>query len=219
MSPKKRDPEATRTAILDAAEKLFLAHGPSEVPTSRIAKRAGVTKSLIHHHFGSKEGLWSEIKRRHFEQYFEAQKQMLSSEEGALELLYQSIIAYFRFLQQDERSVTFMSWRYVEGDDPCLAQENELFELGAQRIREGQEQGLIRPDLDPLSIIKAFLSLVMQWFQTKGLLGDMLGSEEAADALEEKYLQDILTIFFDGVRQPSASDSDINTVADTAQEN
>ena len=218
MTRKKRDPEATRTAILDAAEELFLAHGPSEVPTSRIAKRAGVTKSLIHHHFGSKEELWSEIKQRHFEQYFEAQKQMLSSEEGTLELLHQSIIAYFRFLQQDERSVMFMSWRYVEGDDPCLAQENELFELGAQRIREGQEQGLIRPDLDPLSIIKAFLSLVMQWFQTKGLLCDMLGSQEAADALEEKYLQDILTIFFDGVRLPANPNSDPETVADTAQE-
>lgn len=216
MTRRKRDPEATRTAILDAAEDLFLAHGPSEVPTSRIAKLAGVTKSLIHHHFGSKEELWNEIKRRHFEQYFEAQKQMLGSEAGALELLHQSIIAYFRFLQQDERSVTFMSWRFVEGDDPCLAQESELFELGAERIRQGQEEGLIRTDLEPLSIIKAFLALVMQWFQTRGLLCDMMGEDCDVDALEETYLKDILTIFFDGVRKrpdgaPSSNHDDSAT--------
>lgn len=204
---RRRDPEATRAAILDAAEDLFLAHGPSEVPTSRIAKLAGVTKSLIHHHFGSKEELWNEIKQRHFEQYFEAQKQMLNSEEGPLELLHQSIMAYFRFLQQDERSVSFMSWRFVEGDDPCLAEEHELFEMGTQRILEGQEQGLIRRDLDPLSIIKAFLAMVLQWFQTKNLLCDMLGGEVDIDAMEEKYLQDILTIFFEGVRERSPGEA------------
>lgn len=207
MTPRKRDPEATRAAILDAAEDLFLAHGPSEVPTSRIATSAGVTKSLIHHHFGSKEELWNEIKRRHFEQYFEAQMQMLKSEEGALELLHQSIIAYFRFLQNDERSVSFMSWRFVEGDDPCLAQERELFELGTQRIREGQEEGLIRPDLEPISIIKAFLAMVMQWFQTRGQLCEMLGEDCDVAAMEETYLKDILTIFFDGVKQRPSSTS------------
>ena len=204
---RRRDPEATRAAILDAAEDLFLAHGPSEVPTSRIAKLAGVTKSLIHHHFGSKEELWNEIKQRHFEQYFEAQKQMLTSQEEALELLRQSIIAYFRFLQRDERSVSFMSWRFVEGDDPCLAEEHDLFDLGSQRIREGQEQGLIRRDLDPLSIIKAFLAMVLQWFQTKSLLSDMLGEDVDIEAMEEKYLQDILILFFDGVRERPAMDA------------
>lgn len=212
MVRRKRDPAATRAAILDAAEDLFLAHGPSEVPTSRIAKLAGVTKSLIHHHFGSKEDLWNEIKERHFEQYFEAQKQMLSSDEGPLELLHQSIIAYFRFLQQDERSVSFMSWRFVEGDDPCLAQESQLFEMGTQRILEGQEKGLIRSDLEPLSIIKAFLAMVLQWFQTKDLLCDMLGKDLDVNVLEERYLQDILTIFFDGVRARSTTaDGELTT--------
>ncbi len=213
---RRRDPEATRAAILDAAEDLFLAHGPSEVPTSRIAKLAGVTKSLIHHHFGSKEELWNEIKQRHFEQYFKVQKEMLNSDEGPLELLHRSIMAYFRFLQQDERSVSFMSWRFVEGDEPCLAEENELFEVGIQRILEGQEQGLIRRDLNPLSIIKAFLAMVLQWFQTKKLLCDMLGEETDIEAMEEKYLQDILTIFFDGVRERSSTEAAASEAAPAA---
>ncbi|MEM7355917.1 MAG: TetR/AcrR family transcriptional regulator [Acidobacteriota bacterium] len=203
---RRRDPEATRAAILEAAEELFLAHGPAETPTSRIARRAGVTKSLIHHHFGSKEELWDELKRRHFGKYYEAQRTMLASSRGTAQLLRDSIVAYFRFLQSDPNSVRFMSWRFVEdGDDPCLAQEADLYELGIERIHEAQQQGELRDDLDPVSMIKAFLALSLHWFQTKPLLCQMVGEEADPDEMEERYLEDVVSIFFDGVRPRTSS--------------
>lgn len=196
---RKRDPDATRAAILDAAEGLFLKLGPDATPVSQVARQAGVTKSLIHHHFGSKEGLWSELKRRHFEQYYEAQKGMLTSAQGAAELLHDSIIAYFRFLQSDPRSVRFMSWRFVEVDDTCFADEDELFELGIEKIQEAQVEGTLRPDIEPLFMIKAFLSMTLQWFQTKPMLRQMLEDPAEIDEMEEKYLQDIVKLFLEGV--------------------
>ena len=197
---RRRDPEATRAAILDAAEELFLAAGLAETPTSRIARRAGVTKSLIHHHFGSKEELWDEVKRRHFDNYYEAQKQILASSRGTAELLAESLITYFRFLQSDPHSVRFMSWRFVETEDPCLEQEDELYELGIERIREAQDSGELRPDVEPLSMIKAFLAMSLHWFQTKPLLCQMLGPDADVQAVEESYLSDVVKIFFEGVR-------------------
>ncbi len=200
---RRRDPEATRAAILEAAEELFLTAGLAETPTSRIARHAGVTKSLIHHHFGSKEDLWDEVKRRHFDNYYEAQKQMLSSSQGTAELLGESLIAYFRYLQNDPHAVRFMSWRFVETEDPCLAQEDELFALGIERIREAQEAGELRADIDPLSMIKAFLAMSLHWFQTKPLLCQMLGPDADVEAVEETYLDDVVKIFLDGVRPAS----------------
>ena len=202
---RRRDPEATRAAILEAAEALFLERGPGETPTSLIARRAGVTKSLIHHHFGSKEELWEEIKRRHFEGYYEVQKQLMASSLGGVDLLRQSIIAYFRFLQHDPHSVSFMSWRFVESDETCIGQEDELFEVGMEKIRESQERGELRTDIDPLVMIKAFLSLTLQWFQTKPMTCAMLGEEADIGAVEEAYLDGILKIFFEGVvpREPA----------------
>ena len=50
MSPRQqRDPEATRNALLEAAEEVFLKNGFGNTSLSEIAKRAGITKSLIHH--------------------------------------------------------------------------------------------------------------------------------------------------------------------------
>ncbi|MBC8072705.1 MAG: helix-turn-helix transcriptional regulator, partial [Deltaproteobacteria bacterium] len=61
---RRHDPEASRAAILDAAEATFVEKGFAGASMSEIAERSSVTKSLIHHHFGSKEALWSEVKRR-----------------------------------------------------------------------------------------------------------------------------------------------------------
>ena len=201
---RRRDPEATQAAILAAAEELFLDAGPADTPMSQIARRAGVTKSLIHHHFGSKEDLWNEVKRRHFDKYYEAQKQMLSSTRGTAELLRDSLVTYFRFLQSDPHSVRFMSWRFVETVDPCFDQEQELFELGIERIREAQASGELRSDVEPLSMIKAFLSMALHWFQSKTLLCQMMGPDADSEALEERYLDDVVKIFLEGVR-PRAS--------------
>ena len=55
------DPEATRESILDAATALFVDRGYEGVSMSAIAKDAGVTKSLIHHHFGTKAELYRDV--------------------------------------------------------------------------------------------------------------------------------------------------------------
>lgn len=46
-----------REALLDAAERAILAEGFAGASTRRIAHEAGVPLSLVHYHFGGKEGL------------------------------------------------------------------------------------------------------------------------------------------------------------------
>ena len=197
---RRRDPEATRAAILDAAEALFLADGLADTPTSAVARQAGVTKSLIHHHFGSKEQLWSEVKERRFREYYQQQTELLqAADAGTAETLRQSMLAYFRFLEHNPDMVRVMAWRFIEGDDVCMEEERELMELGSARIAEAQARGELRTDLDPLYIIKAFIALCQHWFQTKGLLCQMIGPEDGRTD-DERYLQHALTLFLDGVR-------------------
>lgn len=197
---RKRDPEATRTAILDAAARLFIEKGVAAVTTNEIAKAAGVTKSLIHHHFGSKEELWTEVKRRGFEEYYQTQQEILvAAPTDTGELLRASLVAYFRFLQKHPEAVRFMSWRFVEEDDLCLAQETGLFEAGIERIRSAQEAGILRADLDPIFVIKAFLGMAMNWFQSKPLLCQMLGKDLDSPELDETYLDNVQKILLEGV--------------------
>lgn len=54
----RRDPDATRRALLDAAAALFPETGFDGVSVEDVAARAGVNKALISYHFGGKRGLY-----------------------------------------------------------------------------------------------------------------------------------------------------------------
>ena len=57
---KKRDSEATKSAILAAAKRAFTAKGFDSAGVREIAADAGVNVALINRYFGSKEGLFQE---------------------------------------------------------------------------------------------------------------------------------------------------------------
>ncbi len=52
-----KSPEAARTAILDAAQKVMTDVGPAGLRISNVAKEAGMAHPNVIHHFGSREGL------------------------------------------------------------------------------------------------------------------------------------------------------------------
>lgn len=56
--PVQADAEATRQRILDEAVGLFSAHGVAGASIRQIAASAGVSVGMIHHYFGSKDGLY-----------------------------------------------------------------------------------------------------------------------------------------------------------------
>ncbi len=57
MTRRVRDPEAKRTALLDAAAHAFELEGFAAVSTGALARQAGVSEGTLFHHFGSKHGL------------------------------------------------------------------------------------------------------------------------------------------------------------------
>lgn len=198
---RRRDPEATRKSIMEAAAALFIEHGPSATSLSQIAKQAEVTKSLIHHHFGSKEELWREVQVRYFQAYFDTQMKIIQDSASTAELLEESVVAYFHFLKNEPKAVRFMSWASLENDDePCMTEEKQLFEVGIQKIREAQEAGEVRCDVEPFFIIKTLIALPMAWFQTKVQTLALIDSDLDSDALDDLYLRDMVKIFLEGVR-------------------
>ncbi len=67
-TPKRpvRDSVATRTAILDSAERIFARDGLRSTRTEEIAAGSGVTKAMIHYYFDTKEALYQAVLDRVF---------------------------------------------------------------------------------------------------------------------------------------------------------
>ena len=201
MSTRIRDPEATREAILDAAEEAFLTTGFAETSTSSIATRAGVTKSLIHHHFGSKEGLWDAVKVRRFSIYSAQQMELLRQQEPSAELLRESMKMYFRFLRENPELVRLMAWMFLEqaADEECADLDRELTLAGIEKIKQSQERGDLRDDLNPGFILFTFIGIAQHWYQDKRWMLDKIGLSADSEAIDEAYLEDAVKIFFEGV--------------------
>lgn len=196
-----RDADATRESILEAAEQVFVARGYGEASVSEIANAAGVTKSLIHHHFGSKDGLWDAVKERRFERYAVIQRRMLAESGPDPELLRHSMVVYFRFLAENPEFVRFICWMHLEdaAQNQGFGPAEQLTAAGVQKIRETQEAGGLRADIHPYSMLQAFLALGEHWFQTKGRRCQMHLPPDLAPGDDEQYLADALKIFFEGV--------------------
>jgi AcrR family transcriptional regulator len=61
LRSRDRESEATRRAILDAAEELLASVGESGLSIREVCARAGVTAPTIYHHFGDKAALVARV--------------------------------------------------------------------------------------------------------------------------------------------------------------
>jgi len=73
----------TRERILDAAERLFMAHGFDGASMRQITGEAAVNLAAVNYHFGSKEALMQEVFRRRLDWLNEERMRVLDEMEQA----------------------------------------------------------------------------------------------------------------------------------------
>ncbi len=201
---RRRNPEATKASILRAAERCFVEHGFAGTSMADIARRARVTKSLIHHHFGSKEELWNEVKKSRISHYAEVQRQLMAEADSGERALRGSIEVLFNFLRDNPEYVRLNTWMNLE--DPKLSTMHypDLVTVGVERVREEQQAGRIRRDLDPRSLIVAMISLCTYWFTAKKTgLAHLVPTGDS----DEQHLDAIVKVLLEGVLTRSAREA------------
>lgn len=161
---RRRDPEATRSRILDQAERLFTSRGFAGVSIGDIAAAAKVGKSLVMHHGGSKAALWALVKQRRFAAYAVGQQEALERAAATPALLEDALRAYFLWLRANPGFLRLMVWRDLEQRDAVSEQERSLLDLGRRRLREAQALGWLRSDVDPDLALFALFSMLEAWF-------------------------------------------------------
>ncbi len=90
-SPRTRDPEGKRNALLEAGRALFVEKGFEATTTRMIAAAAGVSEGVLFHQFGSKLALFSELMRDFAENgtqaFLPGNVELLTSEQVVLSVL------------------------------------------------------------------------------------------------------------------------------------
>jgi len=155
---RRRNKDLTREEILEVATAEFADKGYSGARVDDIAQRTHTTKRMLYYYFSDKEGLYRAVLERSYRQIREL--------EQTLDISGLEPVAAIRALAEltfdhHERHPEFI--RMVAGENMLrgehINQSAELAGLGApavdllsQILRQGQDAGLFRTDVDALDI-------------------------------------------------------------------
>lgn len=166
---ERRDPRATREALLSAGSELFAAHGYDGVSVETLAERAGVNKALVSYHFGGKRGLYGAILRETFAELAERVAALEAQASSPPEFL-RGLIALFRELAEKRRPnfpAIFLREALSRGLEPEMLTAF-LSVIGAVRrmVERGVREGHFRR-VDPLQVHFGLIGALAFFFATE----------------------------------------------------
>jgi AcrR family transcriptional regulator len=153
----RRDPEATKQRILDAALHEFSAKGIAGARVDAIATRANVNKRMLYYYFGSKDGLFREILRRKVDESAAALESADVSKPDRLAKSQRGIL-------QDTEYLRLLAWEALESrpSQPVNAtSRRRFFEQWVDAVAEEQLAGNLPDDLDPAQLVLSEFFLVV----------------------------------------------------------
>ena len=165
---EKRDPEATRQALLQAGAELFSERGFDGVPIGELAARAGVNKALISYHFRGKRGLYVAILESAFASLAERLRAIEADTKSAHDTLRAFLGTFDQFTRERPGFPTlFMREVLAAGiDEAVLPHLLEIIGFSRRLAERGAREGVFRR-VDPLLFHLALVGSLIFFFATE----------------------------------------------------
>lgn len=141
---------ARRAQILEAAVETINALGFANASLSQIARRAGISKSVIGYYFPSKDDLYRAVVDNFFLTGHEQMMASLSTASSATELLQRYVRGNMRYIDENRTAVRAVgeiisNFREPDGQPVYKVQDSELMIEGtAAMFAWGQQTGEFR---------------------------------------------------------------------------
>jgi len=194
---EKRDPEATRQALLRAGAELFSERGFDGVPIEQVAARADVNKALISYHFRGKRGLYVAILESAFAAMSERLKAIEADAPGAREALHAYVRAFAQVTRERPGFPTlFLREVLSTGIEPAVMPHLlEIIGVSRRLAERGTREGLFRR-VDPLLMHFGLVGSLVFFFATEparrkaAAAGDVPFATPTVDAFL-RYLEEL----------------------------
>lgn len=164
----RRDPEATRQALLRAGAELFSEKGFDGVSTEEVSARAGVNKALISYHFRGKRGLYVAILESGFASMTARLRAIEAEAPTAREALRAFLDAFQQVtLEKPGFPTLFLREVLASGIEPAVAPYLvELIGVSRRLGERGRREGLFRR-VDPLLMHFGLVGSLAFFFATQ----------------------------------------------------
>lgn len=213
MSQQAQDKTTTASSdaperILTAAETLFAEHGFDAVSINVIAKRAGVSKANVFHHFNSKDELYIAVLRAACRDAAENLQHLQHNQQPFHERLADFAREHMNHILEQHR-VTRLIQREMLYNEPGRAQDiaekvfGDIFQRLVQILRDGQTRGELRVGVDPAMLATLLIGANVFFFQARGLLQHFPDVTFAKEP--ERYSRMMIDMLLHGILPRSAA--------------
>jgi AcrR family transcriptional regulator len=202
----RRDPDATRARILDAALAEFAAHGYDGARVDRISRRAKTFDRMLYYHFGNKEALFRIVLERIYEDLWRAEERLNLADAdpvaGMRELIaftwnyYCGHPEFLRLLNSENlqrgRNVR-RSARVGKLSSPFIGILEDL-------LRRGAASKVFRTGVDPVILYTTIASLGYFYVSNRYTLSRFLDLDLMAPERRARWLAHITEVVLDHLR-------------------
>ncbi len=190
-----------RERILAMAIKTFAEVGYAGATTAGIARAAGVTQPLVHHHFGSKDGLWRAAIDAVFADL--PRLPLPSAELGTSAAITAMLETFVRFVATHPE-VTRIVAREGAAPSPRLdyllkRYLHQPFREIVDLLRTAQREGIIAPDVRPELCLFLVLGAGSHLFDVSALAERSQGIDTTAPWTHEAFVVVMRTVLERGL--------------------
>lgn len=194
LKPFYAAPDA-RDLIIEAALAAFAEHGFHGATMRDIAARAGVSQSLVHHHFGAKDALWNMVGERILADFMAYVAEATGVPEVNADSVPKALRIYLRYWKEHPAAFRVNLWRILEG--PKGERETRSKAITSRTVplfAAAQAKGHIRSDIAPGMAMIILGSLVQFWLHSQTEIKDALAASGDEMPGEDAFVEIVLDL-------------------------
>lgn len=190
---KKRDAEATKRRILQAAKKEFAKHGLGGARVDEIAERANANKRMLYHYFGSKEDLFRTVLEAAYLDIRNAERELKLESLSPPDALESLVRFTWKYYLNNPEFITLVNSenlhraRHIKSLTKLPETMTGLVGLVEGILKRGQETGEFRDGIDATQL-NITIAAIGYYYLTNRFTGSFLFQRDMMDkdALEER---------------------------------
>jgi AcrR family transcriptional regulator len=195
----------SKEKIIAAAIEVFFDKGFDAASMREIAEKAGLTKPMIYYHFKNKEALYLGLLEENLELFCQGLENLFAAASDPQTTL-SSIIDHFELTFARGTKVYIIIQREISGNGHYveLLTERYFSKISlrvAQFMRDGQQQGFIRRELDPQLAEMSLVSILLLYFSQENVFQHMARFIDPSAFSREAFRAHIFKLFT--VQQPA----------------
>ncbi|MEZ6191416.1 MAG: TetR/AcrR family transcriptional regulator [Phycisphaerales bacterium] len=200
----RRDAQATRKRLLEAAIDVFSEHGPQAATIDDICSNACVNKRMVYHYFQDKNDLYEESLKCIYERFYSLEIELGTMMLPAEQLLETLVHRYYLFLSEHPQFVRLISYENLNRGQAASklqlqGQKAPVVTALTLALDKGKSEGRFKSEVDVTDLLVSIFALCFFYFSNHFTMSLFLGERALNPARIEKRIKHVVALLLEGI--------------------